>query len=92
VTSSGSENYEDIIFRVEVKLWGIIRFAKQTCPARVISATDKGEIVTGYKTDPVIFSKDFEVKNICIDEVVYQVTQVAGYLRFPEYRTRTAFA
>ena len=35
-----------------------------TYPAHVIKAKDRGEIVPGYKADLVIFSKDFEVKNI----------------------------
>ena len=42
-----------------------------TYPARVIKATDKGKIAPGYKADLVIFSKNFEIKNICIDGDIY---------------------
>ena len=42
-----------------------------TYPAGVIMAADKGEIAPGCKADLIIFNRDLEIKNICVEGVIY---------------------
>ena len=73
-TLSGStltmiEAVKNCVEHAGIRLDEALRMAS-TYPARVIKAKDKGEIVPGYKADLVIFNKDFEIKNFCIDGVI----------------------
>ena len=38
-------------------------------PARLINESDRGEIAPGYRADLVVFNRDFEVKQVCLDGV-----------------------
>ena len=38
-----------------------------TYPAILINAAERGKIIPGNKADLIIFNRDFEVKNVCLD-------------------------
>ena len=53
-----------------IRLDEALRMAS-TYPAGVINEADKGEIAPGYKADLVIFNKDFEIKSVYVDGIIY---------------------
>jgi N-acetylglucosamine-6-phosphate deacetylase len=74
-TLSGSklsmiEAVKNCVEHAGIPLEEALRMAS-TYPARVIKAEDKGEIAPGCKADLIIFNKDLEIKNICVDGVIY---------------------
>ncbi|HUU99441.1 MAG TPA: N-acetylglucosamine-6-phosphate deacetylase [Bacteroidales bacterium] len=53
---------------VDIPLDEALRMAS-AYPARLINESDRGKIAPGYRADLVVFNRDFEVKQVCLDGV-----------------------
>jgi len=57
---------KNCVENVDIPLNEAIRMAS-TYPARLIKASDKGEIASGKKADIIVFNKDFEVVRVMVE-------------------------